>query len=76
MYTAKIFLLCERQNEKMVDETTESELKVCQEIIKKEVMAAIFLQGVDKECYDGLKNALAQNMSMGNNQYLEQLKRH
>ena len=36
---------------------------------KKEITAALFLHGADKVRYGGLKGTLAQNMSMGMNQY-------
>ena len=55
--------------ERTLEEATMAEIKVFQEIVKKEVMAVIFLNGADKVHYGSLTRTLAQNMSMGINQY-------
>ena len=47
----------------------EHELKTSEEVVKKEVMAALLLSGADILRYGGLKSTLAQHLSMGINQY-------
>ena len=44
-------------------------MEECQKAVKKETMVALFLLGVNKVKYGGLKSALTQNMSTGMNQY-------
>ena len=58
-----------------VKEATEHEIIECQEVVKKEVMAAMFLHGLDEFLYGPLKSTLAQHMSMGMNWYSPSLKK-
>ena len=53
-----------------IDDASESEAKVCIEMVKKEVMAALLLHGADKSQQGSPKSTLTQHMSMGKNQYL------
>ena len=54
---------------KLMDKAIEHELKTSEEVVKKEVMAALLLSGADKLRYGGLNSTLAQYLSMGMNQY-------
>ena len=55
--------------DKSMDEATQAEIIECEKAVKKETMTALFIHGADKIGYGGLKRNLAQNMSMGSNQY-------
>ena len=55
--------------DKAMEVAMQREIEQCIIVVKKETMAAQPLHGVDKIRYRGLKSTLAQNMSMGTNQY-------
>ena len=55
-------------------EAIESEIEKCQDAVKKEVMAAMFIHWADKFRYGSLKSTLAQHMSMETIQYPRLLK--
>ena len=54
---------------KSMSEAMPLDLVVCEEMVKKKTMAALFLHGADKTQYGVLKGTLIQNMSIGTNQY-------
>ena len=53
--------------DKNVQEATESEVTKCKDVVKKEVIAAMFIHGTNKFRYGSLKSTLAQ-LSMGTSQ--------
>ena len=50
-----------------IDEATQDEIHKCEDMVKKEVIAALLLSGSDKIRFIGLKSTVAQHMSMGTN---------
>ena len=61
--------------DKSMDEAMQAEIIECDEAVKKEMMAALFIHGADKIRYRGLKSTQAQNMSMVQTNTLDLLRR-
>ena len=54
-----------KKYDKRMEEAMQAEIIECKKAVKKEIMAALFIQGADQISYGGLKNTLSQNMLMG-----------
>ena len=54
---------------KTMKEAMQQEIEQCEKAFKKETMTAILLHGANKVRYGKPKSTLAQNISMGMNQY-------
>ena len=58
---------------KTLDRASQKGVASFKEMLKKEVVAASLIHGVDKFLHGGLKGTLAQHMSMETNQYPQSL---